>query len=158
MSVASEIADLLQRDLTRLLQEIDSFPNDEAPWKTLPGVGNSAGNLILHLEGNMREFIGRQIGGVAFERKRDLEFNTTGLSVSNLKERIGQVKELAPPIVAGLSAERLDSIFPQQVSKIEMTTRQFLIHLMGHLSYHLGQIDYLRRIVTSGQSVPFVNL
>ena len=68
------MAGLYRRDLSRLLQEIERFPDDGALWRTLPGVTNSAGNLILHLEGNLREFIGRQLGNVAFERKRDLEF------------------------------------------------------------------------------------
>ncbi len=158
MSAAKEIAEILQRDITRLLQEVDRFPSDEALWKLLPGISNSSGNLILHLEGNMREYIGRQIGGVAYERKRDLEFSNKGLSVAELHARISALKELVPPIVAGLSPAALDALHPHELNGKQMSTRQFLIHLLGHLSYHLGQIDYLRRIVTSGESVPFVNL
>lgn len=75
MSVASELAKLFGRDLARLRKEIAEFPSDEMLWQTLPGVTNSAGNLALHLEGNLREFIGRQLGGIGYQRDRPLEFH-----------------------------------------------------------------------------------
>jgi hypothetical protein len=73
-NAAGELAALFRRDLNRLIQELRAFPSDEKLWAVLPGISNSAGNLILHLEGNLREYIGRQLGGVAYTRQRDLEF------------------------------------------------------------------------------------
>lgn len=62
MTAKNDLAALFRRDLTRLGQQIAAFPNDEALWLTLPGVANTAGNLSLHIEGNLREFVGRQPG------------------------------------------------------------------------------------------------
>lgn len=136
---------LFERDLTRLIQEIEAFPSDEALWEVRDGVTNSAGNLALHLEGNLREFIGRQLGGVPYQRERDKEFSTRQLSRAELARRIGEVRGLVPAIVAAMDA---GAVFPQNVLGVEMTNHEFVIHLYGHLNWHLGQIDYLRRVLT----------
>jgi len=80
--------------LTRLIQELEAFPNDETLWARAPGVKNSAGNLVLHLEGNLREYVGRQLGGVAYSRARDQEFALAGISRGDLVRRMEEVKEL----------------------------------------------------------------
>jgi hypothetical protein len=135
------------------VQELRAFPADELLWRQVPGIANSAGNLTLHLEGNLREFIGRQLGGVAFVRQRALEFSTTALSAADLIARIGQVGILIPQVISALSDEQLSLDFPEAVLGKTISTRQFLTHLQGHLNYHLGQIDYLRRFLTSGGAV-----
>jgi uncharacterized damage-inducible protein DinB len=137
-------APLFERDLNRLIKEITAFPNDEQLWQTPPGVTNSAGNLALHLEGNLREFIGRQIGGVAYTRQRQAEFDTKGLTREDLVARIEATREL---VLASLPAAKMDEIFPENVLGEPLTTRHFLLHLYGHLNYHLGQINYLRRLL-----------
>ena len=138
------LATLFQRDLNRLIKEIAAFPNDEQLWQTAPGVTNSAGNLALHLEGNLREFIGRQIGGVTYTRQRSAEFDTKGLTREDLIARIEATRDL---VVGSLPAAKLDEIFPENVLGEPLTTRHFLLHLYGHLNYHLGQINYLRRLL-----------
>jgi hypothetical protein len=153
MSAGNELAELFSRDIDRLMRELTAFPNEAALWQRLPGISNSAGNLTLHLEGNLREYIGRQLGGVAYDRQRDLEFSSSGVSVDELVRRVGEVKDLIPGIVAGLSDAGLDATYPQEVLGAPITTRKFLIHLQGHLNYHLGQIDYLRRILTHGTAL-----
>lgn len=75
MSIAIELAALVRRDLTRLLQQLQAFPNEAALWQTVPGISNSAGNLVLHLDGNLREYVGRQLGGLPYQRQRNLEFS-----------------------------------------------------------------------------------
>lgn len=158
MDTAQELAELFRRDITRLLQELTSFPDDGTLWRTLPGVSNSAGNLALHLEGNLREFVGRQLGGVDYHRQRDVEFTSTGLSIDDLVTKMTKVKELIPSVVSRLSRSELEATYPEEVLGKRLSTQEFLIHLYGHLNYHLGQIDYLRRISTSGTAVQFVGL
>jgi hypothetical protein len=158
MSIAKELAALFRRDLTRLAQELQAFPTDQALWEIRPPITNSAGNLAIHLEGNLREFIGRQLGDVAYKRQRDLEFSSKGLPKQELIGRIETLKELIPSVVAALSGEQLHSIYPENVHGVPLSTQQFLISLYGHLSYHLGQIDYLRRILTEGAAIPFAGL
>lgn len=159
MSLASEIAALFRRDLTRLLQDLEAFPDDgEALWKVLPGVTNSAGNLALHLEGNHREYIGRRLGGVAYTRQRDREFADTGVTRNELARRIGEVGELVPRVISALSGPQLGANYPENILGSPATTQQVLISLHGHLNYHLGQIDYLRRILTEGRAVEFAGI
>lgn len=144
MSFSVELTALFERDLKRVSKEVLAFPSDEDLWRTASGVTNSAGNLALHLEGNLREFIGRQIGGIPYTRERPLEFSTTGLTRAEVAARIDAVRELIAPALAGAL---WDEVFPENVLGMPLTTRHFVMHLIGHLNYHLGQINYLRRII-----------
>jgi DinB superfamily len=158
MTLQEGLAKLFTRDLTRLIQELRAFPDDETLWLRAPGVKNSAGNLVLHLEGNLREYIGRQLGQVPYSRVRDREFAADGLSREEMLQRMEQVKELVVTIVSGLSDADLNAVFPERVLEAPLSARDFLIHLHGHLNFHLGQIDYLRRILTEGSAVAFAGL
>src|SRR5215471_5605156 len=64
MSEASDLAGLFERDLKRLRQQALTFTDDQKLWALVPGISNSAGNLMLHLEGNLRDYIGRVLGGL----------------------------------------------------------------------------------------------
>ena len=158
MTFSDELAAMFRRDLTRVVEELQAFPDEELLWQVVPGVSNSAGNLTLHLEGNLREFIGRQLGGVAYQRIRPAEFSTIGMARAEMIQRIEEVRELVARIVAGLRAEDLAAQFPEQAVKASLSSRQYLMHLYGHLSYHLGQIDYLRRVLTGGTAIDFAGL
>jgi hypothetical protein len=154
----AELAALFRRDLTRLAQELRAVPGDGALWTKPPGVSNAIGNLVLHLEGNLREYIGRQLGGVPYTRRRDLEFSETGLTIDNLLARVEPLAILIPEIVAGLSDADLNRLYPEEPFNSPISTAQYLVHVHGHLNYHLGQIDYLRRILTGSGAVDFVQL
>jgi uncharacterized damage-inducible protein DinB len=158
MAVSTELADLFRRDLTRLRQQIEAFSADEILWRTLPGISNSAGNLALHLEGNLREFVGRQLGAVAFQRNRPQEFAQTGVSRVEVAARIEDLTAVVTSVIGALTSEQLDSIYPENALGVPLSTRQFLVHLDGHLNYHLGQIDYLRRVLTAGEAVNYAGL
>jgi len=147
MSTSTELASLFSRDLNRLRKQIDSFPNDEALWQTLPGVINPAGNLALHIEGNLREYVGRQLGQVPYSRTRDLEFSLKGLSRDEVGSRLEELSQTIPSIIERLSQDQMEREYPQVVLDAAMTTQQFLFHLYGHLNWHLGQMDYLRRVL-----------
>jgi uncharacterized damage-inducible protein DinB len=156
--LSAELAALFARDIARLIQELRAFPDTASLWKTTPGVSNAAGTLALHLEGNLREYIGRQMGQVAYTRDRPLEFSARGVEQGELITRLVAVKELLARVVGGLSSEQLEAIHPELVLGKPMTTSQFLVHLYGHLSYHLGQVDYLRRFVTGNGAIEFAQL
>jgi|ERR1041384_2781872 hypothetical protein len=158
MSVAKELGAMYRRDLTRLAQHIEAFPDDAALWQTHPAVTNSAGNLALHIEGNLREFVGRQIGGNTYTRKRDLEFSSKGVSQQELLSRLADLKTLIPPIIENLSPEQLQTQYPQTIFERPTSTQELLISLYGHLNWHMGQIDYLRRIITNGKAVKAAGL
>jgi hypothetical protein len=143
-----ELAALFRRDLGRLRKEIESFAgHDAALWESRPGITNPAGNLALHLEGNLREYIGRQLGGIAYTRTRPLEFSTRGLTAAGLSSRLAALADAIPTVIESLAGGALAATYPENVLGEPMSTRRFLVHLQGHLNYHLGQINYLRRIL-----------
>ena len=151
--LSTELADLYARDLTRFIQELTAFPDTASLWKTAPGVSNAAGTLALHLEGGLRHFIGRQLGKIEYTRDRPLEFSARGVERAELIARIEAVKASIPPVIAALSEVELDAIYPENVTGRPLTTRQWLIHLNGHINYHLGQVDYLRRFATGNGAI-----
>ncbi len=153
MSTAKDLATFFHRDLTRLGQQIEAFRNDEALWRTLPGVSNAAGNLALHIEGNLREYVGRQLGKLPYSRNRELEFSLRGLSKHELGTRIAELRRSIPSIIEELSSEQMEMEYPEVVLEIAISTQEFLIHLYGHMNWHLGQIDYLRRILSGGGAI-----
>ena len=156
--LSTELADLFARDLTRLIQEITAFPDTTSAWKTAPGVSNAAGTLALHLEGGLRHFIGWRLGKIEYKRDRPLEFSARGVERVELIARLEAVKASIPPVIAALSDADLDATYPENVTGKPMTTRQWLIHLNGHLNYHLGQVDYLRRVTTGEGAIELASL
>jgi hypothetical protein len=157
--LSSELAALYGRDLTRLMQELQAFPGTEALWATAPGVANAAGTLTLHLEGNLREYIGRQLGHIDYTRDRPLEFSARGVEQTELVTRIEALHAFIPRVIRELSEQTLASPYPESLfATVPMSTVQCLIHLNGHFNYHLGQIDYLRRFTTGAGAIHLAGL
>jgi hypothetical protein len=154
MPITPEIAALYRRDLPKLAQQLAGF-DDTQLWTVVPGITNAAGNLLLHLNGNLREYIGRQIGGVAYVRDRPREFAARDVPRETLAADLAQLPALVAGALESLADERWNDPFPEQVLPGgPVTNRQFVIHLYGHLNYHLGQIDYLRRTLTGQGALP----
>jgi len=138
---------LFSRDLDKLSIELNEFREENRLWVTKGSISNSAGNLSLHLVGNLNHFIGATIGGTDYKRKRDVEFSKKHVARSVLIEMIGQTKEMVRNSIANMDKVLLNSTYPIRVFGEEMTYEFFLLHLLAHLNYHLGQINYLRRII-----------
>ncbi len=138
------------RDLHSLEREIDAYPDDESLWLTPAGISNSAGNLALHLTGNLRHFIGATLGNTGYVRNREAEFATRGLSREQLVVEVRAAIAEMDTALGALDAARIASVFPLAVGQQpkRVRTSDFLVHLAGHLTYHLGQIDYHRRLLT----------
>lgn len=159
MTLGQELGDLFRRDLRRLIQELEAMPEDgRMLWERLPNSGNSLGNLVLHLEGNLREYIGRVLGGLPYQRQRDAEFTGSGLTREQLIGRVRELESLIPVVLAGLGDEVLEAEYPEEVLGRRLSARQFAVHLHGHFNYHLGQLDYLRRMLTGGSALPLAGL
>jgi len=147
---------LFTRDLKRLAQQIEAYSDEAGLWELAPGISNSAGNLCLHLVGNLNTYIGKQLGGTDYVRDREAEFTTRHVPKTELLARLATTSEVVSRTLATLSDEVLSEPYPEEVLGYPMTTHYFLTHLNGHLNYHLGQIDYHRRLLTSGQRVTYV--
>lgn len=137
---------LFERDLGKLKAEIEQYSNESDIWKTEGEITNSAGNLSLHLTGNLKHFIGATLGNSGYVRNRDLEFSVTGVPREDLLAGIDETFAIVSSTLANLSVEDLEKLYPIEVFSEPLTTEFFLVHLAGHLNWHLGQINYHRRL------------
>ena len=149
-SLVGAIGTMMLREMLTLRKEIDAYPSDESLWKVVPGISNSGGTLALHLAGNLQHFIGAVLGGSGYIRNRDAEFSVRGLSRAEVMNLIDQATASLTHTFRSLTDEVLGRQYPERVGKVRLTTGEFRVHLEGHLSDHLGQIDYHRRMTTGG--------
>ncbi|WP_294231964.1 DinB family protein [uncultured Chryseobacterium sp.] len=145
--ITENIKSLFIRDLNKLKLEIEAYQTEEVIWKIDKNIANSAGNLALHLVGNLSHFVGAILGNSGYVRNRELEFSLKDVPRAELIQQIEKVTETVTLTLENISAEELEKDFPGDPLGYKMTTAYFLIHLFGHLSYHLGQINYHRRML-----------
>lgn len=149
-SLVGAIGTMMLREMVTLRKEVEAYPSDESLWKVVPGITNSGGTLALHLAGNLQHFIGAVLGGSGYIRNREAEFSVRGLSRAEVLNLIDQATGSLTHTFRSLTDEVLGRQYPERVGKVRLSTGDFLVHLEGHLAYHLGQIDYHRRITTGG--------
>lgn len=142
------------RDLAALAAQVEAYLAEEDLWKPVPGITNPAGTLVLHLAGNLQYFIGAQLGGTGYIRDRDAEFATRDVSRSDLLAAVEQARRAVEAGLSRVAGGSLDEAYPMAFGDARPSVGQFLAHLVSHLAYHLGQIDYHRRVVTGQPSLP----
>jgi len=142
------ISGIITRDLRSLRKEIEAYRDERDLWQTAPGITNSAGTLALHLAGNLQYHIGALLGGSGYVRDRNAEFELRDVHRDELLRRIDAAAAAVEQTLARLTDRDLERPYPQAVGGVDTTTGDFLLHLAVHLTYHLGQIDYHRRILT----------
>jgi uncharacterized damage-inducible protein DinB len=140
------IKPLFERDLDALVKELNAYSNENLIWLKQNKVNNSSGTLCLHLCGNLQHFIGAQLGATGYVRNRKEEFDLQ-CSREELIQEIGKTKAIVLDTLGKLNPEILNDEYPQNVFGHSMTVAYFLTHLHGHLTYHLGQISYHRRLL-----------
>jgi uncharacterized damage-inducible protein DinB len=145
------LIELYERDLGKLKDEIQQYADEADLWKTGKGITNSAGNLCLHLTGNLKHFLGAVLGGTGYVRERDAEFANKNVSRSEMLADIDATLDVVRSTLAGLVENDFDKPYPIEVFGHPMTTGYFLVHLTTHFNYHLGQINYHRRLVAGRQ-------
>ncbi|MNQ12808.1 hypothetical protein D3C85_257200 [compost metagenome] len=138
---------LFNRDLDKLKFEIESYEFEKQIWAIDKNISNSAGNLCLHLVGNLNTYIGAEIDKTGYVRNRPLEFSLKDIPKSELIQKVEDTISVVNNALNNLTEADLETIYPQIVFEKEMTTGFFLIHLSTHLAYHLGQINYHRRLL-----------
>lgn len=138
---------LFTRDLNKLKLEIESYSSDAIIWHTEKSISNSAGNLTLHLIGNLNTYIGAEIGKSGYIRNRDLEFSLKNVPRTELINKIEATLSIVEKALDTLTDEQMLSEYPLLVFKEKTSTEFFLVHLATHLAYHLGQINYHRRLL-----------
>jgi uncharacterized damage-inducible protein DinB len=145
--ITDALTELFERDLQRLKNEIELYKDEDNLWLVKEGIGNSAGNLCLHLLGNLSHFIGAMLGHTGYVRHREDEFSLKNIPRQDLITNIENCRLIVKTTLQKLSAEDLEKEFTQQVFDKPVTTGMMLMHLTTHLTYHLGQINYHRRLL-----------
>jgi uncharacterized damage-inducible protein DinB len=140
---------LFTRDLNRLKQEIESYTTNAKLWITAKNISNSGGNLCLHLIGNLNTYIGANLGGTGYIRNRDLEFSLKDLPKAELVRKIDDTLRIVDETLNKLSQQQLEEEYPFLVLEEMTSTGYLMTHLATHLTYHLGQINYHRRLLDS---------
>lgn len=142
---------LFNRDLERLRNELGLYKNEADIWKIKGQINNSAGNLCLHLVGNLKTYIGKELGGTGYVRNRDLEFSSKNLPRQELVKKIENTIEIINQTLDNSDEHLLEAEYPILIFDHKTTTEYLLVHLTTHLAYHLGQINYHRRLIENDE-------
>jgi uncharacterized damage-inducible protein DinB len=145
--VTQSLKTLFHRELNKLKQEIELYKEENKLWIIKNGIANSGGNLCLHLIGNLNTYIGKELGGTGYIRNRDLEFSQKDIPRDELLKKIDETIGVVEKTLDTVTNQQLEEEYPAVVFAEKMTTGFFLIHLLAHLTYHLGQINYHRRLL-----------
>jgi uncharacterized damage-inducible protein DinB len=138
---------IFNRDLDRLKKEIELYQAEKTIWLIEKNIANSAGNLCLHLIGNLNTYIGAVFGKTNYVRNRELEFSLKGVPRSELVSKIEETILVVNNSLSRLTDEDLNAEYPILVFDKKTSTGYLLVHLATHLNYHLGQINYHRRLL-----------
>jgi len=141
------LAGFYERDIRKLIEEINLFKNEENLWRTTGSLKNSSGNLALHIIGGTNYLIGTTLAHTGYVRNREQEFIQKGVP---RKDLVTQLEALIPMINKTLNAfspEDMESEFPIFFDKPNTTISYVLMQLLAHLNYHTGQVNYLRRVL-----------
>ncbi|OLC98101.1 MAG: hypothetical protein AUG10_02840 [Gemmatimonadetes bacterium 13_1_20CM_2_70_10] len=145
---ASWVAGILARDLRALRREVEAYADERDLWRQAPGVVNPGGNLALHCAGSLQHFIGGVLGGSGYVRNRDAEFGQREVPRTELLADIDAAIAAVRRGLERVSPQQWEAQYPLPVGGVTLTTGEFMVHLAVHLGYHLGQVDYHRRLVT----------
>ncbi len=145
--VIESFKSLIIRDLLKLKQEVESYKDESILWAFDAGISNSAGNLCLHLLGNINHFICATLGNSGYVRNRDLEFSQKNIPVEVLAAQIDDTVGAAENTFDKMTITSLDQEYPLVFNNQKLTTEQMLVNIVSHLNYHLGQINYHRRLL-----------
>ena len=143
----SLLTDFYERDIRKLIEEVNSFSNEENLWRTKGSIKNSSGNLVLHIIGGMNYLIGATLAQTGYVRNRDQEFIIKGVERKVLVAQLGELIPMITETVNALTQEDMEAEYPLFFDKPKASTSYVLTQLLLHLNYHLGQVNYLRRIL-----------
>jgi len=146
------LLEIFERDLNKLKYEISLYEDEKSLWIVKKETRNSAGNLCLHLIGNLNHFVGAELGQTGYIRNRENEFEAKNKSAKVLINYIENTIEIVKHTLENLTPEDLKKDFPQQKHGKIVKTDFMLLHLISHFNYHLGQINYHRRLIVESTS------
>ena len=145
--IKQSLLEFFERDLLKLKEEINLYKDENTVWILKGEIANTAGNLCLHLIGNLNHFIGATLGNTGFVRDRDSEFALRNIPRQHLIVEIENTIKVVMDTLNKMPDTDFENTFPLKKHDKEVTVENMLVHLFGHFNYHLGQINYHRRLV-----------
>ena len=148
LAYAAKRLQLLQKDIVRCLDKL----TDDQQWQRRGDYENSIANLLLHLEGNMRQWILHGIGNQPDVRQRDAEFTLEpSTTAAEARARFNRTLDEAAAVIAATPAERLlEVIDPQPTGTTRHATiLEAIFKVVGHVEMHTGQIILLTKQLTA---------
>ena len=142
------IQGILLRELRGLRAEIEAYPREADLWRVVPGISNPGGTLALHLCGNLQHYVGARLGNSGYVRDRAAEFSRRDIPRTEILCLVDTTIASVAAALPRLDARALEADFPETIGGFTLNTAEFLTHLVSHLAYHLGQIDYHRRLTS----------
>ncbi|WP_118975002.1 DinB family protein [Taibaiella koreensis] len=141
---------LFRQGIDKVKAELTAYPDEESLWIKAKAINNSTGHLAQHLVGNLRLFVGKTMGEVPYVRERDREFNERQFDRDQLLHMLEETATIIVHALQGKDEAFFAQAFPETVVTIkEGQTFGFMLHyLYAHLNYHLGQINYHRRLLS----------
>lgn len=143
--------------LSQLKDEINNYNNENDIWKLEGDIKNSAGNLCLHICGNLKHNFGTVLGKTGYVRNRNAEFSRKNVSKDELLEEIEGTIKMISPIIDKLTQDDMRKTFPPDTFSQGGTVGEEILRIGLHLGYHLGQINYHRRTITFPSSKQNLN-
>lgn len=136
----------LQMHLSRIEKCVAKL-SEEQVWARGSENENAIGNLMLHLAGNVRQWIGSAVGGKPDIRMRDREFATrAGVTKQDMFERLQGVVNEAVTIIEGLTSERLAQRV--KVQNYDVPVLEAVYHVVDHFAQHTAQIIFAAKMMT----------
>ncbi len=147
-SRVGEFARLFERELDRLEAEVAAYPDDASLWVIDGNIANAGGTLALHATGTLNHYVGALLGGTGYRRDRDEEFAARDVPQSELLRQIRAVRNTVADSLAKLGDFRLREEMQGVPERYEGASVSWMLtHVLGHLQYHTGQLNYHRRIL-----------
>lgn len=142
----NEFIEAVEQGLKKLRNEVEQYTDDQSFWAVSEGINNSAGNLCLHLLGNLNHYIGAKLGETGYVRDRPSEFSSKNISREEILQKIDQTVATAKESLEKLSEPDIANQYPADEGEESRSIGGELLRISNHFNYHLGQINYLRRL------------
>lgn len=146
---------LLKEYLPKIESCLDQLSDSDVWWRAHE-TNNSAGNLVLHLGGNIRQWVYHHLGGKDFRREREKEFSQRAvIRKTELLAYLRSAVQDVDAVLADFPVENLHKTY--EIQKYSVTGLEAILHITEHFSYHVGQIVYITKL-RSGNDLKFYNL
>ena len=143
---------LIEQDWPRLRSCVEPLTGEQVWWRPNPA-SNSIGNLILHMNGNMRQWLVTSFNGQEDKRNRPAEFNQAGsISASALLDQLGATVEAASQVLARLTPAEL--LAQYEIQGYTVSGLYAVYQVVEHFAMHYGQILYIAKSL-SGKDLDF---